>query len=130
MKTLRNLLISTVLLFAVSCDKEETFDVTPQMLAQTVWDAEIVYYDENDNQAGTNNCVVEFLSETEGKYNEQTLQLVRPFTYSIDRSIIVIDSGNYTTLSGTWHIIEKSEQKIVLQRYSPNKTMVTLNRLL
>ncbi|MBR6549842.1 MAG: hypothetical protein IKT71_01395 [Paludibacteraceae bacterium] len=130
MKTLRNLLMCAVMLLAVGCDKEDAFEVTPQMLAQTVWDAEIVYYDENDNQAGTNNCVVEFLSETEGKYNEQTLQLVRPFTYSIDRSIIVIDSGNYTTLSGTWHIIEKSEQKIVLQRYSPNKTMVTLNRLL
>ena len=71
-----------VALLTVGCDKEETFDVTPQTLAQTVWDAEIVYYDENDNQTGANNCVVEFLSETEGKYDEQTLQLVRPFCKS------------------------------------------------
>lgn len=130
MKTLGNLLMCAVMLIAVGCDKEETFDVTPQTLAQTVWNAEIEYFDENGNATGNNSCIVEFLSETEGKYDEQTLQLVRPFTYSIDRSIIVIDSGNYTTLSGTWHIIEKSDQKIVLQRYSPNKTMVTLNRLI
>ena len=130
MKTLGNLLMCAVMLIAVGCDKEETFDVTPQTLAQTVWNAEIEYFDENGNATGNNSCIVEFLSETEGKYDEQTLQLVRPFTYSIDRSIIVIDSGNYTTLSGTWHIIEKSDQKIVLLRYSPNKTMVTLNRLI
>ena len=130
MKAIRNLLMCAVALLAVSCDKEETFDVTPQTLAQTVWNAEIEYFDENGNATGNNSCIVEFLSETEGKYDEQTLQLVRPFTYSIDRSIIVIDSGNYTTLSGTWHIIEKSDQKIVLQRYSPNKTVVILNRVL
>ena len=49
MKTLSNLLMWAVMLFAVSCDKEETFDVTPQTLAQTVWDAEIEYFDENGN---------------------------------------------------------------------------------
>ena len=37
-----------------SCDKEETFDVTPQTLAQTVWNAEIEYFDENGNATGSN----------------------------------------------------------------------------
>lgn len=41
MKTLRNLLMCAVMMFAVSCDKQGTFDVTPQTLAQTVWNAEM-----------------------------------------------------------------------------------------
>ncbi len=119
-----------VMLLAIGCDKEETFDVTPQTLAQTVWDVDIEYYDENDNQVGTNSCIVEFLSETEGKYNEPDMNTMRQFTYEVDRAIIVIDSGSYTLLNGTWHIVEKSAQKIVLQGYYPNKTIVTLNRVL
>lgn len=118
------------MLLAIGCDKEETFDVTPQTLAQTVWDVDIEYYDENDNQVGTNSCIVEFLSETEGKYNEPDMNTMRRFTYEVDRAIIVIDSGSYTLLNGTWHIVEKSAQKIVLQGYYPNKTIVTLNRVL
>ena len=93
-----------VMLLAIGCDKEETFDVTPQTLAQTVWDVDIEYYDENDNQVGTNSCIVEFLSETEGKYNEPDMNTMRRFTYEVDRAIIVIDSGSYTLLNGTWHI--------------------------
>ena len=130
MKTLRNLLMCAVMLLAIGCDKEETFDVTPQTLAQTVWDVDIEYYDENDNQVGTNSCIVVFLSETEGKYNEPDMNTMRRFTYEVDRAIIVIDSGSYTLLNGTWHIVEKSAQKIVLQGYYPNKTIVTLNRVL
>lgn len=130
MKTLRNLLMCAVMLFAVGCDKEETFDVTPQTLAQTVWDAEIEYFDENGNATGNNSCIVEFLSETEGKYSQSDMNTVERFTYEVDRAIIVIDSGSYTLLNGTWHIVEKSEQQILLQGYYPNKTVVTLNRIL
>ncbi len=130
MKTLRNLLLCVVVLFAVGCDKEETFDVTPQTLDQTVWDTTIVYYDENDNATGSNRCVVEFLSETEGKYSEPDMNTVRRFTYEVDRAIIVIDSGSYTLLNGTWHIVEKSEQQILLQGYYPNKVMIALDRVL
>ena len=119
-----------VALLAVSCDKDDTFEVTPQTLTQTVWNAEIVYYDENDNQTGTNNCVVEFLSETEGKYSEPDMNTVRRFSYEVDRAIIVIDSGSYTLLNGTWHIVEKSEQQILLQGYYPNKVLITLDRVL
>ena len=130
MKTLKNLLISTVMLFAVSCDKEETFDITPQILAQTVWDAEIEYFDEYGNATGNNSCIVEFLSETEGKYSEPDMNTVRRFTYEVDRAIIVIDSGSYTLLNGAWHIVEKSEQQILLQGYYPNKVLITLDRVL
>ena len=130
MKTIRNLLMCAVALLAVSCDKDDTFEVTPQTLTQTVWNAEIVYYDENDNQTGTNNCVVEFLSETEGKYSEPDMNTVRRFSYEVDRAIIVIDSGSYTLLNGTWHIVEKSEQQILLQGYYPNKVLITLDRVL
>ena len=119
-----------VLLFTVSCDKEETFDVTPQTLAQTVWNAEIEYFDENGNATGSNSCIVEFLSETEGKYSEPDMNTVRQFTYEVDRAIIVIDSGIYTLLNGTWHIVEKSEQQILLQGYYPNKVLITLDRVL
>ena len=113
-----------------SCDKEETFDVTPQTLAQTVWNAEIQYFDENGNATGNNSCIVEFLSETEGKYSEPDMNTVRRFTYEVDRAIIVIDSGIYTLLNGTWHIVEKSEQQILLQGYYPNKVLITLDRVL
>ena len=130
MKTLRNLLMCAAMLFAVSCDKDDTFDVTPQTLAQTVWNAEIEYFDENDAQAGTGSCIVEFLSETEGKYSEPDMNTVRRFTYEVDRAIIVIDSGIYTLLNGTWHIVEKSEQQILLQGYGPNKVLITLDRVL
>ena len=119
-----------VLLFAVSCDKEETFDVTPHTLAQTVGDAEIEYFDENGNATGNNSCIVEFLSETEGKYSQSDMNTVERFTYEVDRAIIVIDSGIYTLLSGTWHIVEKSEQQILLQGYGPNKVLITLSRVL
>ena len=119
-----------VALLAVGCDKDDTFEVTPQTLAQTVWDAEIEYFDENGNATGNNSCIVEFLSETEGKYSEPDMNTVRRFTYEVDRAIIVIDSGSYTLLNGTWHIVEKSEQQILLQGYGPNKTIVTLNRVL
>lgn len=130
MKTIRNLLMCAVALLAVGCDKDDTFEVTPQTLAQTVWDAEIEYYDENGNATGNNSCIVEFLSETEGKYSEPDMNTVRRFTYEVDRAIVVIDSGSYTLLNGTWHIVEKSEQQILLQGYYPNKTVVTLNRIL
>ena len=130
MKTIRNLLMCAVALLAVGCDKDDTFEVTPQTLAQTVWDAEIEYFDENGNATGNNSCIVEFLSETEGKYSEPDMTTVRRFTYEVDRAIIVIDSGSYTLLNGTWHIVEKSEQQILLQGYYPNKTVVTLNRIL
>lgn len=130
MKTLRNLLMCAVMLFAVGCDKEETFDVTPQTLAQTVWDAEIEYFDENGNATDNNSCIVEFLSETEGKYGEPDMNTVRQFTYEVDGAIIVIDSGSYTILNGTWHIIEKSAQQITLQGYAPNKVVATLDRVL
>lgn len=130
MKTIRNLLMCAVALLAVGCDKDDTFEVTPQTLAQTVWDAEIEYFDENGNATGNNSCIVEFLSETEGKYSEPDMNTVRRFTYEVDRAIIVIDSGSYTLLNGTWHIVEKSEQQILLQGYGPNKTIVTLNRVL
>ncbi len=119
-----------VMLFAVGCDKEETFDVTPQTLAQTVWNAEIEYFDENGNATGSNSCIVEFLSETEGKYSEPDMNTVERFTYEVDRAIIVIDSGSYTRLNGTWHIVEKSEQQILLQGYGPNKVLITLDRVL
>ena len=130
MKVIRNLLMFAVLLFAVSCDKEETFDVTPQTLAQTVWNAEIEYFDENGNATGNDRCIVEFLSETEGKYSEPDMNTVERFTYEIDRAIIVIDSGIYTLLNGTWHIVEKSKQQILLQGYGPNKVLITLDRVL
>ena len=113
-----------------SCDKEEPFDVTPQTLAQTVWDAEIEYFDENGNATGNNSCIVEFLSETEGKYSKPDMNTVRRFIYEVDRAIIVIDSGSYTLLNGTWHIVEKSEQQILLQGYYPNKVLITLDRVL
>ena len=113
-----------------SCDKEEPFDVTPQTLAQTVWDAEIEYFDENGNATGHNSCIVEFLSETEGKYSQSDMNTVERFTYEVDRAIIVIDSGIYTILNGTWHIVEKSEQQILLQGYYPNKVLITLDRVL
>ena len=130
MKTLRNLLMCAVMLFAVGCDKEETFDVTPQTLAQTVWDAEIEYFDENGNATDNNSCIVEFLSETEGKYSEPDMNTVRQFTYEVDRAIIVIDSGNYTLMNGTWQIEEKSEQQLLLHGYGPNKVLITLVRVL
>lgn len=130
MKTLTNLLLCAVVLFTVGCDKDETFEVSPQALAQTVWNAKIVYYGEEDNITGTNQCIVEFLTESEGKYNEQDVQMVHPFTYQVDKSIITIDSGNYTILNGVWHIIQKSEQQITLQGYGPNKVVVTLNRVI
>ena len=119
-----------VMLFAFSCDKEETFDVTPQTLAQTVWNAEIEYFDENSNATSNNSCNVEFLSETEGKYSEPDMNTVRRFTYEVDRAIIVIDSGSYTLLNGTWHIVKKSKQQILLQGYGPNKALITLDRVL
>ena len=130
MKVIRSILMFAVMLFAVSCDKEETFDVTPQTLAQTVWNAEIEYFDENGNATGNNSCIVEFLSETEGKYSEPDMNTVRRFTYEVDRAILVIESGSYTRLNGTWHIVEKSEQQILLQGYGPNKILITLVRVL
>lgn len=130
MKKIRNLLMCAVALLAVGCDKDDTFEVTPQTLAQTVWDAEIEYFDENGNATGNNSCIVEFLSETEGKYSEPDMNTVERFTYEVDRAIIVIDSGIYTLLNGTWHIVEKSEQQILLQGYYPNKVLITLDRVL
>ena len=130
MKVIRSILMFAVMLFVVSCDKEETFDVTPQTLAQTVWNAEIQYFDENGIATGSNSCIVVFLFETEGKYSEPEMNTVRRFTYEVDRAIIVIDSGIYTLLNGTWHIVEKSKQQILLQGYGPNKVLITLDRVL
>ena len=79
--TMKRFIFYIVAMFGVcamtSCDKEETFDVTPQTLAQTVWNAEIEYFDENGNATGNNSCIVEFLSETEGKYSEPEMNTVR-----------------------------------------------------
>lgn len=130
MNRLRIFIACAAMLFAVGCNDDDTFEVSSQTLAQTVWDAEIAYYGEDDSITGTNRFVFEFLSETEGKYNEPILQIVHQFTYKVDRSIIVIDSGNTTTMNGSWYVVEKSKKQLVLQRYSPQKTIVTLNRIL
>ncbi len=130
MKMLKLFFICATMFLSIGCEKEETFEVTPQSLAQTVWNAEIVYYDENNTETGNNRCIVEFLSETEGKYNWQDMHTVQSFTYQVDGAIIRIDSGSYTLLNGTWHIVEKSAQQILLQGYSPNKVMITLDRVL
>ena len=58
------------------------------------------------------------------------MNTIRRFTYEVDRAILVIDSGSYTLLNGTWHIVEKSEQQILLQGYYPNKVLITLDRVL
>ena len=129
MRIIKFITLFIVILFAIGCNKEDSFKVSPQTLAQTVWNAEIVYYSKEDNVTGNDHCVVEFLTESEGKYNEPDMNIMRQFTYEVDRAIITIDSGIYTTLNGVWHIIQKSEQQITLQGYSPN-VVITLDRIL
>ena len=131
MKALKLILLCVSMMCFVSCDDEDTFDVTPQTLSQTVWNVERVIYDEDDNEIGTRSFIIEFLKETEGKCSDTEINQVDLFTYFVDKSIININSPAYSILvSGSWHIIEKSEKRIVLQGYFPKKYVMTLSKIL
>ncbi len=123
MKKILLCVVTSLCLFFVSCDNDDKDDVislTPQELIQTTWDFELNRYAENGEVEHKEYGIIEFNSAVEGVYingeGSGDPATVNTLYYQIDgRKIIFKNSA----LVGSWTIMEKSKNRIVLQAYFP-----------
>ena len=118
MKRILLFVVTSLCLFFVGCDNDDKDDVislTPQELIQTTWDVELNRYTENGKVEHKEYGIIEFNSAVEGN----------AVYYQIDgRKIIFKNSA----LVGSWTIMEKSKNRIVLQAYLPQEYKVILTK--
>ena len=110
-------------------DSEPT--LTASELFQTTWNACVCDYDADGKEVVNEEyLIVEFLTETQGKsINGEGCgdsSAVWDLYYYIDGKIITFKNS---ALVGSWTIISKSKNSIVLQSYRPEKSVATLTKL-
>lgn len=98
------------------------------ILYQTTWEAVENVYNDNDEVHIQDYYVFQFITHEKGTIMPQhdTMEHGGDFSYQIEGKIITF-SGE--VLRGAYTIIEQSEDKLVLQTYSPGKTVLTLHKL-
>ena len=122
-KPITLLIIATLVLFMSSCDDKEepTLSLSPSDLVQTTW-----YGTDNDQETGTINFILEFLSSSNGTYifvDEKGQPYGNgSFKYQIKGKIISFSGA----IVGDWTIIERTDQRIVLQAFLPQKHIMSL----
>lgn len=132
MKRILLFAVTSLCLFFVGCDNDDKDDVislTPQELIQTTWDVELNRYTENGKVEHKEYGIIEFNSAVEGMYingeGSGDPATVNAVYYQIDgRKIIFKNSA----LVGSWTIMEKSKNRIVLQAYLPQEYKVILTK--
>lgn len=127
MRFLKCALFCLTMLLAVGCEKDESFNVSPNNLTQTVWNAEVIDYDADDKEVTTEKFVVEFLVSKKGKCHKEGSYIIEEFTYEVYKSMISFKGSDL--MGSDWYITKESKEQIVLQRFIPNKTVMTLNRV-
>ena len=123
MKRILLFVVTSLCLIFVGCNNDEKDDVialTPQELIQTTWDVELNRYAENGEVEHKEYGIIEFNSAVEGMYingeGSGDPSTVNAVYYQIDERKIIFKNS---ALVGSWTIIEKSRDRIVLQAYFP-----------
>ena len=129
-KPITLLIIAILVLLLSSCDNKEepTLYLSPSDLVQTTWYGSETSFD-NDQETGTINFILEFLSSSNGTYifvDEKGDPYGNgSFKYQIKGKIISFSGA----IVGDWTIIERSDQRIVLQAFLPQKHIMSLSKI-
>ena len=105
-------------------DEESEIEISTEILEQTTWKATLtVYY--SSGKEDTYHCMLQFLTEKDGKYVDLDDKSFGNFTYSIDRKLFSFRNFYY---SGEYIVTKATNNKIVLQNYSPEKTVIVMEK--
>lgn len=114
-------------LLSVSCshDDEPAFD--NKDLLHTTWKGNDVCY-ENGEEIASTQFIVEFLTESEGRYidcdEDGNPTGDGHFKYNIDGDMITFNGA----IEGNWTIIERTKNAITLRAFRPKEHKIFLNR--
>lgn len=115
----------TMLLFSSCSNDEETLSLTVQELRQTTWNIDFYKYAGEDSSEEQESGVVQFRTETEGWYIIAGHSGGNQFDYQVDDKLITITDS---PLSGTWTVIEKAKDRMVLYTYLPTERKAILTK--
>lgn len=121
-------LLASLTWCAACNDDDLPLELNASSLEQTAWDAHRIAYDGQGAIVGESSYILEFRTDTTGKYTEldangdylRTLD----FSYTIDRKLIAFQSA----LTQTWTIIKRTKNEIVMQTFLESKLVMTLTR--
>ena len=119
-------MVIAIVIMGCSRDNKDSV-ITLNQLSQTIWDGCVTSYDSDDNPSDIKTFVLEFISDTEGKYVEPGNYPIERFQYLLNKSILSF-KGKYP-ISGDWYITKSSKNQITLLSYSSLKTIMTLERI-
>lgn len=112
----------------ISCskdDSEQELKFAPNELVQTVWSGCQYYYNDNDEITYTiDNFKIDFQNESMAYYIDSTDYF--DFDYKLVNRRLWCSSG----ISGYWTLTEKSKNRMVLETYTPKKSVLILTRIL
>lgn len=98
------------------------------VLYQAVWNATETVYNEDGSIALQDTYIFQFLSESRGEIVERddsgNLAWTSEFDYEIHDNIVTFKGG----WVGQWLVVEYTHDKVILQTYSPQKYVLTLER--
>lgn len=130
---MKKLLISFLLpagLFLAACsdDQDCGLQLGPQDLAQTTWNGRDVCY-EGETPIGTTSFIVEFRTETSGRYiyldQEGVPSDSNSLTYNIQGQQISFSGA----IVGTWTVIERTRSAITLRAFQPKEHRLFLEKI-
>ena len=102
--------------------------LTAQELIQSTWNGCITRYDKDETVGHKEFFIVQFLTESEGKYingeGSGYPSEVDKLFYQINNRIITFRHS----IVGEWTIMEKTKNQIILQAYLPQKHVMILDR--
>ena len=105
-------------------DEESEIELSTEILEQTTWKATLtVYY--SSGKEDTYHCMLQFLTEKDGKYVDLDDKSYGNFTYSIDRKLFSFRNFYY---SGEYIVTKATENNIVLQNYYPERVVIIMEK--
>lgn len=128
MDKLINFSLITILLVLISSCNDEEGPLSPSDLVQTTWYGTDTSFD-NYQETGQTKFILEFLSYPNGTYifvDENGNPYGNgSFKYQIKGNIISFSGA----IVGDWTIIERNNNKIILQTFIPQKHQMSLSLL-
>ena len=105
-------------------DEGSEIELSTEILKQTTWKVTRTVYDSSGKEDAFH-CMLQFLTEKDGKYVDLDDKSFGNFTYSIDRKLFSLRNFYY---SGDYIVTKATENNIVLQNYSPEKTVIVMEK--
>lgn len=114
------------LIMAACSNEEPGLNLTPDYLEATTWDAELTGTASPIPTPIAAHFVIQFTSKESGKcipaYDDNTYDGL--FTYSINKDMILFNGS----LTGYWSLIERTDNKMVLQSFQPKEFNLVLTK--